>query len=120
MSTERLKAAEQNIEQIRNSVGDLRVEEARQTEQLSAIRETLVRHDGQFKEITNSLNVMSSTLQDIAKTLAVNTQSLQEHMRRTELLEKHTTELMKFKWQTLGIIAFVVAVSSYIGGLFLK
>jgi chromosome segregation ATPase len=127
MSTERLRAAEQNIYQIRDSVQNLRVEEARQTEQLVSIRDASVRHDGQFKDIqcqfrdinstmaaiSSTMHEMQSTMATMSATLSVNTESLKQHMRRTEQLENRVSPLEKFQYKMIG--GFLAA--SAVGGL---
>jgi len=77
VSIERLKVAEHNIEAIRVDVNSLRVEEARQTEQLVSIRESLVRHDGQFYEITRTLTAIQAAMQTMSDTLVRNTLAVQ-------------------------------------------
>lgn len=47
----------------------------------------------QFDRIDNKLDQLGSKIEDINVTLAVNTKSLQEHMRRTEIAEAHLIEL---------------------------
>lgn len=102
---ERLHAAEKNIEQIRESVNGLRIEEARQTEQISSIRDVLVSINANMTKMDCHLTALTTSMNNMQTTLAVNTQSLQEHMRRTEVLETHVEEFKKFQWKVFGAIA---------------
>ncbi len=127
MSFERLKATEENIQQIRESVGNLRIEEARQTERLSSIRDALSRHDGQFssiqsqfQEVSKTLNSNTSTIQEISKTLAVNTESLKLHMKRTDHLENRVSPLEKFHWKLVGGAAVVSIIGGFVAAIVLK
>jgi len=113
VSIERLKVAEHNIEAIRVDVNSLRVEEARQTEQLVSIRESLVRHDGQFYEITRTLTAIQAAMQTMSDTLVRNTVSLEDHVRRTTNLENRIAPLEQGHWKATGM--FVLA--SAIGGV---
>ena len=120
MSIERLRSAEQNIEQIRESVHKVEIEQAKQGEQLSSINRLLERHEVTFGSINQSLSNINTTMarmQETANkmeiTLQVNTNSLKEHMRRTENLEKRIEPIERAYWKLIG--GFIVASTA--GGL---
>lgn len=94
-------------------MNNLRIEEARQTEQLSSIRESLVRHDGQFAEITRTLTAIQATMQTMSDTLVRNTVSLEEHVRRTTNLKNRVEPLERRHWKAAGVFT----AASVIGGL---
>lgn len=81
-----------------------------------------------FKLIIQGINNLSETthqidkrIDNIDKTMAVNTQSLEEHMKRTDLIEKQLAPIRSaYDWliiscKVIGVLALVVTVAS---GLF--
>lgn len=59
-----------------------------------------------FDRIEEKIDKISDKLSSIDVTLAVNTESLKEHMARTELLEKALTPVQKGYTMVVGIIKF--------------
>ena len=72
MTTERLSAAEQNIEQIRVSVQHVEKEQTKQGVEISNIKDTLNRFEVTFQEISKTQSAMQATLAAMQSTLAVN------------------------------------------------
>jgi len=68
----------------------------------------------EFKEIHTSIKGVESYMAKIDKTLAINTQSLQQHMRRTELLETQVGNHSKFMYLALGAWAVVQIIIPFI------
>lgn len=66
------------------------------------------------------LSEIERTLHEIDKTLALNTQHLGEHMRRTELLEKDVrpvvkhVEQMRGAGKLLGILALIATIAGLV------
>lgn len=120
MSIERLSNAERNIASIQDSVNALRVEEARQTEQLSSIRESHTRHDGQFTEISRTLTSIQATMRQMSDTLVRNTTSLEDHMRRTSNLENRVAPLEQGHWKAAGMWAAASVIGGVIAALLMK
>jgi len=56
----------------------------------------------EFREIYGSIRGVESYMAKIDKTLAINTRSLEEHIKRTELLEKKVEQQAKFLNMALG------------------
>lgn len=71
--------------------------------------------DAGFKEAENRLDKIDVTLMSISKDLERNTDSLQEHMRRTDLLETGLEEaLLPIKWarQTAGMLKWLAPIAA--------
>jgi chromosome segregation ATPase len=112
--SDRLVAAERNIEKIQQTVTSLHVEQARLGEQIGGIKDVLVAINQNMSRIDQNLSRMGENLQRIDVTLAVNTESLKEHMRRTTALETHVDQLRENKWKLTGIVVGVSAVAGLI------
>lgn len=70
--------------------------------ELDRIEEKCERLEANVEGLVLTLGEQSETLSTIKETLVLNTQSLQEHMRRTALLEKEIKPLVKHVEQVRG------------------
>lgn len=121
---DRIRSSGQNIEQIRESVTGVRVEAARQTERMRSIKDVLAamdvnmtRIDGTLRRIDQNMSNMQQDMTQLEVALQVNTNSLREHMRRTEELENPMKDVHKFRWQATGIVVVITIVASYLAKL---
>ena len=78
---------------------------------------------GEIKEVHNKISETQTDINEIKITLSVNTQSLLDHMKRSDLLEVKMTGLEKMFIQLqgagklLGFILLVVSIVVAIKGL---
>lgn len=63
--------------------------------------------DNRLNDIQKEIKEIKETLHTIDKTLAVNTHSLIEHMKRTVLSEQRIEHLEKVKYYILGGIGLI-------------
>lgn len=71
--------------------------------------------------IIETMNTIDRRVDNIDKTMAVNTQSLEEHMKRSDLLEKQLAPVrLAYDWiviscKVIGVLALIVTI---VGGAF--
>lgn len=61
----------------------------------------------EFLYLCDKLDIIDERLDSVERVLALQEQNLQEHMKRTALLENEVGPLNKFMYATYGIIAFL-------------
>lgn len=115
-----MTAAEKNIEKIQDSVQTLDKNAAVQTEQISSIKDTLNLINTNMTQMQSTMVQMQSTMSQMQTTLAVNTKSLEEHMRRTELLENRIEPLEKMYWKLIGAATVISVLAGVISAIVMK
>jgi len=77
--------------------------------------------DKKLDEIKKDISLIKSSIVKIDKTLAINTKSLEEHMRRTELLEKELKPVTRhvLYMQGAGKLIFMLSLLASIVAAFL-
>lgn len=63
--------------------------------------------DNRLNDIQKEIKDINKSIHNIDKTLAVNTASLQEHMKRTKANEQRIENLEKIKYYAIGAIALI-------------
>lgn len=66
----------------------------------------------EIDKIQNKIEIISQSLQNIDKTLAVNTALLDEHIKRTELLETRMQKVDTHVNMVNGIVKFILALAA--------
>lgn len=80
-------------------------------------------NDKWFTQVDEKLDHIGETLNEIAVTLAVNTAHLEEHMRRTELLEKNfepVEDHVKFVNKFMKTVAWLIGLAAATLGVWLS
>lgn len=65
-------------------------------------------------KLESKIDKLDEKLDNIDRTLAINTTSLSEHMKRTALLEKHVNDLPKKALTYISILGGIITVLSKI------
>lgn len=122
-----MNTAENNIEKIQesmhrldDSVSSLKVSSAVQSEQISGIKDTLNLINSNMTQMQSTMLQMQNTMSQMQTTLAVNTKSLEEHMRRTELLENRIEPLEKMYWKLIGAATVISVLAGVISAIVMK
>jgi len=68
-------------------------------------------------DVITKLDKLDERIDSVDKTLIKNTSSLEEHMRRTELLETDLAPIKTHVAQVSGVLKFLVAVASTTGAI---
>lgn len=74
--------------------------------------------DKQIERILDKLEKIDDKIADIDRTLVKNTESLQEHMRRTNLLEQHLNkqdQKLEPVFKHVDRVGFIVSILKWIG-----
>jgi hypothetical protein len=71
--------------------------------------------DDKFQRLENKLDTLSDKLVDIDKTLVRNTVSLEDHVRRTNLLEEKLAPVERHVAMIQGIVKFIALMGVLLG-----
>ena len=71
--------------------------------------------DDKFQRLENKLDTLGDKLADIDKTLTRNTVSLEDHVRRTNLLEEKLAPVEKHVAMIQGIVKFIALMGVLLG-----
>lgn len=82
---------EYKIDKLQEDISDLKISQAAQTKMLENHEKILSKQEKILSNHEKILSKQEKNLEKQEQILEVNTASLQEHMRRTEILEKRAT-----------------------------
>jgi len=71
--------------------------------------------DDKFQRLESKLDTLSDKLVDIDKTLVRNTVSLEDHVRRTNLLEEKLAPVERHVAMIQGIVKFIALMGVLLG-----
>jgi SMC interacting uncharacterized protein involved in chromosome segregation len=127
MSEERLNTAEKNIEGMRGSLQSLDKTVAVQTERIANIasnvdklEHSVSQMQSSMEKISQTMSSMQVTLSTMSVTLQQNTDSLKEHIRRTNLLESRIEKVEHWKIKVIAVGSLIGTVGGLVAGLVVK
>jgi len=71
----------------------------------------------ELQELRKDVKIIDRHMTDLKITAAVNSKSLEEHMRRTDGVEAQIKEQRNFKWYFAGLAIFIGAALEFIRGI---